>query len=145
MRFRCPLVRLHEGGGGSVGGTKKTDSRDTNSRLASNGSSNGSSGNDTKRDQPPPVSVSPAPAAAAVTPEEGVPKPKPKPKLSNESSGAAGNVFADNRFTSVAEVLATVPVACAALGSVAGLPASRFVASHFTVRFRTTRLCFAVH
>jgi acetyl-CoA carboxylase carboxyltransferase component len=33
LRFRCPLVRLHEGGGGSVGGNKKADSRDTNARL----------------------------------------------------------------------------------------------------------------
>jgi hypothetical protein len=99
LRFRCPLVRLHEGGGGSVGGNKKTDSRDTNARLV-----DGAPG------------VSPAPVAAVA---EGAPK-KAKPRLSSESSGAAGNVFAGNRFTSVGEVLAAVPVACAAMGSVAG-------------------------
>lgn len=38
-----------------------------------------------------------------------------------------------NRFWSVGQVLAEVPVCCAALGSVAGLPAARLVASHFSV------------
>jgi acetyl-CoA carboxylase carboxyltransferase component len=42
-------------------------------------------------------------------------------------------VFARPRFESVAKCLATVPVATAALGPVAGLPASRLVASHFSV------------
>ncbi|MEM8811030.1 MAG: carboxyl transferase domain-containing protein [Pseudomonadota bacterium] len=70
-KHRVPLVRLHEGAGGSVGGTK--------------------------------------------TPS--LPAP----------------VFQPPRFRSVAEALATVPVATAALGAVAGLPAARLVASHFSV------------
>ena len=36
------------------------------------------------------------------------------------------------------EALATVPVACAALGPVAGFPAARLVASHFSIMTRTT-------
>jgi acetyl-CoA carboxylase carboxyltransferase component len=42
------------------------------------------------------------------------------------------------RFRSVARALATVPVATAALGPVAGLPASRLVASHFSVMTKET-------
>ena len=42
-------------------------------------------------------------------------------------------VYAPPRFQSVGEAMATVPVASAALGAVAGLPASRLVASHFSV------------
>ena len=42
-------------------------------------------------------------------------------------------VYAPPRFQSVGEAMATVPVATAALGAVAGLPASRLVASHFSV------------
>ncbi len=38
-----------------------------------------------------------------------------------------------SRFHSVGQVLAEVPVCCAALGAVAGLPAARLVASHFSV------------
>ena len=82
--YRVPLIRLHEGGGGSVTGAK------------------GKSG----------------------------------------ASGPAGPVgepvFAMPRFASVARAMATVPVASAALGPVAGLPAARLVASHFTVMTRTT-------
>ena len=47
-------------------------------------------------------------------------------------------VFNRNRFESIARCLATVPVASAALGAVAGLPAGRFVASHYTVMTRDT-------
>lgn len=75
-QYRVPLVRLHEGGGGSVGGTGKAT-------LS------------------PPVNRPP-------------------------------------RFRSVAQAMATVPVASAALGPVAGLPASRLVASHFSVMSRET-------
>jgi len=78
VRYRVPLVRLHEGGGGSVTGA------------------GGKSG---------PV-------------------------------GEAPN--APRRFASVAEALATVPVASAACGPVAGLPASRLVASHFSVMVKDT-------
>ena len=75
-QYRVPLIRLHEGGGGSVGGTGK------------------------------------APVAAPV----------------NRAP----------RFRSVAQAMATVPVASAAMGPVAGLPASRLVASHFSVMSRDT-------
>jgi acetyl-CoA carboxylase carboxyltransferase component len=70
-RYRVPLVRLHEGGGGAVGGASG-------------------------KNVGPPVNAVP-------------------------------------RFRSVAQALATVPVASAALGPVAGLPAARLVASHFSV------------
>ena len=74
--YRVPLIRLHEGGGGSVTGAKGK-------------------------------AATPGPAGEAV--------------------------FAIPRFASVARAMATVPVASAALGPVAGLPAARLVASHFTV------------
>ncbi len=76
VRHRVPLIRLHEGGGGSVGGG---DSKTVGS--------------------------------------------------------AAGGV---HRFRIIAEAMATVPVAAAALGPVAGLPAARLVASHFSVMTRDT-------
>ncbi len=74
--YRVPLVRLHEGAGGSVGGTG--------------------------------------------------PKASPPP------------VFAPHRFCNVAQALASVPVVTAALGAVAGMPAARLVASHFSVMARAT-------
>jgi len=73
-QYKVPLIRLHEGGGGSVGGTGA------------------------KSSGPPVNSV--------------------------------------HRFRSVAEAMATVPVATAALGPVAGLPAARLVAAHFSVMSR---------
>ena len=76
VKMRMPLIRLHEGAGGSVGGTKK------------------------------------------------------------ESLSAP--VFETHRFKSVAEAMASVPVASAALGAVAGMPAGRLVASHFSVMSRST-------
>ncbi len=78
VQYRLPLVRLHEGSGGSVGGT-------------------GGKGPD-----------------------------------------LPGPVNAPARFRSVAQAMATVPVATAALGAVAGLPAGRLVASHFSVMSRST-------
>lgn len=75
-QYRVPLVRLHEGGGGSVAGA--------------GGKTVGS---------PP---------------------------------------YTPPRFQSVARAMATVPVATAAMGPVAGLPASRLVASHFSVMTRKT-------
>lgn len=82
-QYRVPLIRLHEGGGGSVAG---------------------SSG-----------------------------------KGSGAGSGTVGSpVYVAPRFQSVARALATVPVASAALGPVAGMPASRLVASHFSVMTRDT-------
>jgi len=70
-KYRVPLIRLHEGAGGSVGGSGG------------------------KSTSPP--------------------------------------VFSPPRFRSVARAMASVPVASAALGPVAGMPAARLVASHFTV------------
>lgn len=43
-----------------------------------------------------------------------------------------------SRFVSVAKVLGEVPVACGAMGPVAGLPAARLVASHFCVMTEQT-------
>ncbi|MEO0981935.1 MAG: carboxyl transferase domain-containing protein [Pseudomonadota bacterium] len=78
IQYRLPLIRLHEGAGGSVGGS-------------------------------------------------GSGRPSlPAP------------VFATARFKSVAQVMATVPVATAAMGAVAGLPAGRLVASHFSVMSKST-------
>jgi acetyl-CoA carboxylase carboxyltransferase component len=77
IRHRLPLVRLHEGAGGSVGGGSKTRS-------------------------------------------------------------LSAPVYDPARFRSVAEALATVPVASAALGAVAGLPAARLVSSHFSVMSKST-------
>lgn len=76
VRCRAPLIRLHEGGGGSVGGG---------------------------------------------------------------GSGTVGTaVGTPHRFRIIAEAMASVPVAAAALGPVAGLPAARLVASHFSVMSRKT-------
>ncbi|MEQ9639093.1 MAG: carboxyl transferase domain-containing protein [Alphaproteobacteria bacterium] len=85
VTYRVPLVRLHEGGGGSVAGT------------------------------------------------------------GGKASGApvGDPVFSRPRFRSVAEAFATVPVASAALGPVAGLPAARLVASHFTVMVPTAQVLVA--
>ena len=79
VQYKLPLVRLHEGSGGSVGGTS------------------GKGG-----------------------------------------ASLPGPVNAPARFRSVAEAMATVPVATAALGAVAGLPAGRLVASHFSVMSKAT-------
>ncbi|MDP6353365.1 MAG: carboxyl transferase domain-containing protein, partial [Alphaproteobacteria bacterium] len=73
-RHRVPLIRLHEGAGGSVGGTG--------------------------------------------------------------SKTVGTPVYEPHRFRSVAEAMAAVPVATAALGPVAGLPAARLVAAHFSVMSR---------
>ena len=86
LQYRVPLVRLHEGGGGSVAG---------------------SGGN------------------------RGTSRPLGEP------------VFAAPRFLSVARTLGTVPVAAAALGPVAGMPAARLVSSHFAVMARTAQVLIA--
>ncbi|MCW5746688.1 MAG: propionyl-CoA carboxylase [Alphaproteobacteria bacterium] len=78
--YRLPLVRLHEGSGGSV---------------------TGSAGK----------------GAAPLPPEP---------------------VYAPHSCASVGRALATVPVATAALGAVAGLPAVRLVSSHYCVMTRET-------
>ena len=80
LTYKMPLVRLHEGGGGSVAGPAKRKNR-----------------------------------------------------------GYGGDpVFSRSRFKSVADTLKEIPVISAALGPVAGLPAARFVASHFRVMTRKT-------
>lgn len=47
-------------------------------------------------------------------------------------------VYAEPRFAVIAEAMGVVPVASAALGPVAGFPAGRLVASHFSVMVRET-------
>ena len=87
LKYKIPLVRLHEGGGGSVTGA----------------------GGSSKR-----------------------------PKTPNSDP-----VFSRNRFQSLAECLGVVPVASAALGPVAGLPAARLVASHFSVMTKRSQVLIA--
>ncbi len=78
-QYRLPLIRLLEGGGGSVRGTSK------------------------------------------------------------KGRAAAGDpVYATHRFASVADALTIAPVASAAMGPVAGLPAARLAASHYAVMSRST-------
>ncbi|MEQ8234662.1 MAG: carboxyl transferase domain-containing protein [Gammaproteobacteria bacterium] len=81
VRYCLPLVRLLEGGGGSVGG------------------------------------------------DDADPR---KPRTVGEP------VWAAPRFAIIAEALGQVPVVSAALGPVAGFPAGRLVASHFSVMVRDT-------
>lgn len=85
LQYKVPLVRLHEGGGGSVAG---------------------SSGKKAARPLGDPV-------------------------------------FATPRFLSVARVLGEVPVATGAMGPVAGLPAARLVASHFSVMVESAQVLIA--
>jgi acetyl-CoA carboxylase carboxyltransferase component len=51
-------------------------------------------------------------------------------------SGGGDPVYAPHRFVSVARAMASAPVVSAALGAVAGLPAARLVASHFSLMTR---------
>ncbi len=60
-------------------------------------------------------------------------------KGSNRKGGTVGEpVFAEPRFRVIADCMGEVPVASAALGAVAGFPAGRLVASHFSVMVRGT-------
>jgi acetyl-CoA carboxylase carboxyltransferase component len=53
------------------------------------------------------------------------------------AGGARGDpVYAPHRFSSIAQAMATAPVASAALGAVAGFPAARLAASHFSIMTR---------
>ena len=80
LNYKIPLVRLHEGGGGSVAGPAKS-----------------------------------------------------------KNKGYGGDpVFSRSRFKAIADTLKEIPVVSAALGPVAGLPAARFVASHFRVMTKKT-------
>lgn len=85
LTYKVPLIRLHEGGGGSV---------------------TGSAG-------------------------KGKARPLGEP------------VFAEPRFRSIGQVLGEVPVATAALGPVAGMPAARLVASHFSVMVEDAQVLIA--
>ena len=80
-RYRLPLVRFLEGGGGSVAGTGK----------------------------------------------------KGGPRMP-----AGDPIYTRHRFESIARVLRTVPVVSAAVGPVAGFPAARLAASHFSIMTRET-------
>jgi acetyl-CoA carboxylase carboxyltransferase component len=51
---------------------------------------------------------------------------------------AGGPVYETSRFLSIARVMQIVPVASAAVGAVAGFPAARLAASHFSVMTRDT-------
>ena len=85
LQYKVPLIRLHEGGGGSVGGTGQDKNR----------------------------------------------RPLGDP------------VFSASRFLPLAQTLGAVPVAAAALGPVAGLPAARLVASHFSVMTQNAAVLIA--
>lgn len=85
LTYKVPLVRLHEGGGGSVAG------------AAGKG----------------------------------------------HARAPGDPVFATPRFRSIAQVLGEVPVASAALGPVAGMPAARLVASHFSVMAQNAQVLIA--
>ena len=87
LQYKLPLVRLHEGGGGSVTGAGGTAS---------------------------------------------------KPKTPNGEP-----VYSNNRFQTLARCLGVIPVATAALGPVAGLPAARLVASHFSVMTKNSQVLIA--
>lgn len=60
-------------------------------------------------------------------------------KGSGKKGGTVGDpVFAPPRFASIANIMGDVPIASAALGAVAGFPAARLVASHFSVMTEKT-------
>lgn len=84
--YKLPLIRLHEGGGGSVAG------------------SGGGSG--------------------------------PRRPLGDP-------VYSTPRFLKMSQILGEVPVATAALGPVAGMPAARLVASHFAVMAENAQVLIA--
>jgi len=61
------------------------------------------------------------------------------PRGESKSPGGGGEaVNAPPRFLSIMQVMGIVPVVSAALGPVAGLPAARLVASHFSMMTRNT-------
>lgn len=83
LQYKVPLIRLHEGGGGSVAGA------------------------------------------------------------SGKQRSAGDAVYERQRFAAISAVLGQVPVACAALGPVAGLPAARLVSSHFAVMTKNAQVMIA--
>ena len=62
----------------------------------------------------------------------------PRGKDKAETAGNTESVNAPPRFLSIMQAMSAVPVASAALGPVAGLPAARLVASHFSIMTRTS-------
>ncbi|MEN8161104.1 MAG: carboxyl transferase domain-containing protein [Myxococcota bacterium] len=63
----------------------------------------------------------------------------PAPQAGGTPAPRLGDpVFTPPRFRSIMQAMATAPVASAALGAVAGFPAARLVASHFSVMTRDT-------
>ena len=85
LQYKIPLIRLHEGGGGAVGGTSQNKNH----------------------------------------------RPLGEP------------VFSISRFQPLAQTLGVIPVVTAALGPVAGLPASRLVASHFSIMTKNAAVLIA--
>jgi len=59
-------------------------------------------------------------------------------KQAGSSARGGDPVYAPHRFVSIAEIMSTAPVVSAAVGAVAGFPAARLVASHFSVMTRRT-------
>jgi acetyl-CoA carboxylase carboxyltransferase component len=61
------------------------------------------------------------------------------PRGDSKGSGGGGEaVNAHPRFMSIMQVMGAVPVVSAAMGAVAGLPAARLVASHFSIMTKHT-------
>ena len=60
------------------------------------------------------------------------------PKGGSAPKAMGDAVFATSRFLSIAQVMQLVPVASAAVGAVAGFPAARLAASHFSVMTKDT-------
>jgi acetyl-CoA carboxylase carboxyltransferase component len=56
----------------------------------------------------------------------------------NRATSAGDPVYTPHRFSSIMQLMATAPVVSAAVGAVAGFPAARLVASHFSVMTRHT-------
>ena len=54
------------------------------------------------------------------------------------SQPASSPVYSPHRFSSIMQAMATAPVVSAAVGAVAGFPAARLVASHFSIMTRHT-------
>ena len=56
-----------------------------------------------------------------------------------QKGGTVGNpVFAEPRFKIIADAMGQVPIVSGAMGAVAGFPAGRLVASHFSVMTKHT-------
>jgi len=56
----------------------------------------------------------------------------------NRTPSSGDPVYTPHRFSSIMQLMATAPVVSAAVGAVAGFPAARLVASHFSVMTRHT-------